>query len=287
MADIPTAREDFERIYDLPDPRPYFGALRPLDYRMPRVICGFLRQFGATIAAARGKDCLLLVDIACGYGANGLLLRHEIALSDIHDHYLRPVLDDFMAADTAFFAARHRPGTETRIIGIDIAAAALAYAKAVGAVDEAFAVNLVEEAPAPPLARLLSAADLVMESGAIGELLAPAMARILDTARVEKRPWLLLAPRGDVDDAALRGVLAANGYRVELCNQRPFRYRRFRGRKERQIILEAVMALGRDPAHWLDDDYFLINLWLARPEADCRQHPIEAFVAKDLGQETP
>ena len=44
MADIPTAREDFERIYDLPDPRPYFGALRPLDYRMPRVVCSFLQR---------------------------------------------------------------------------------------------------------------------------------------------------------------------------------------------------------------------------------------------------
>jgi hypothetical protein len=287
MADIPTAREDFQRIYDLPDPRPYFGALRPLDYRMPRVICSFLRQFGAAIAAARGEDHLLLVDFACGYGVNGLLLRHEIALSEIHDHYLRPLCDDFLAADAAFFAARRRPGTKTRIIGIDIAAEALAYAKAVGAVDEAFAVNLVEEDPDPSLARLLTGADLIIESGAIGALLAPAMARILDVARGERRPWLLLAPRGDLDDAALRGVLTARGYAVELCNQRPFRYRRFMGQQERQIILEAVKTLGRDPALWLDDDYFLINLWLARPEADCRQHPIEAFVAKDLGQETP
>jgi SAM-dependent methyltransferase len=287
MSDAPALPDDFEQTYDMPDPRPYFGALRPLDYRMPRVVCSFLRQFGATIAAARGEDRLLLADFACGYGANGLLLQHEITLSEIHDHYLRPLSDDFLAADAAFFAARRQLGTKTRIIGIDIAAEALAYAKAVGAVDEAFAVNLVEEDPDPSLARLLTGADLIIESGAIGALLAPAMARILDTARGERRPWLLLAPRGDVDDSALRGVLAANGYRVEHCNQRPFRYRRFMGQQERQIILDAVTALGRDPALWLDDDYFLINLWLARPEADCRLHPIEAFVAEDLGQETP
>ena len=52
-------------------------------------------------------------------------------------------------------------------------------------------------------------------------------------------------------------------------------------------ILEAVTALGRDPVLWLDDAYFLINLWLARPAADCRQWPIEAFVTEVLEGETP
>ena len=33
-----TLKDDFNQVYDLPDPRPYYAGLAPSDYRMPGVI---------------------------------------------------------------------------------------------------------------------------------------------------------------------------------------------------------------------------------------------------------
>ena len=278
----PSARQLFEQTYDRPEPRSYFRLLAPLDYRMPAVASGFLARHGAAIAAARGKSALTVIDFACGFGAIGLLLKHRLSLAELYAHYQAEAeTADPIEADRHFFAARRAPERPAQLVGIDIAAQALAYAERVGALDRAFAVNLLADEPPPALEELLGAADLVIESGAMGELLAPAMARILDRGG---RPWLLLAPRGDVDDTPLRRLLAERGYRIEHCNRAPFRYRRFADPQERAEVLAAVTALGRAPDLWMDEAYFKLNLWLARPAADGALLPVEALMLENDGK---
>lgn len=275
----PSARQRFEQSYNLPEPRAYFRLLGPLDYRQPALVSDFLRQHGPAIAAARGRKALTLIDFACGFGANGLLLKHDVPLSGLYAHYeAEPDTADVIEADRQFWAARRRRDQEDRMIGIDIAERALAYAEAVGALDEAFAVNLLSDAPPLALQQHLAAADLVIESGALGDLLAPAMAKILDHG---SQPWLLLSPRGDMDARPLERLLAERGYRVEHCNSSPLRYRRFANPQERAEALAAVTALERDPNLWMDESYFKINLWLARPEPDCAKLPLKDLKVSD------
>ena len=49
----PGHKDDFDRVYDLADPRPYFRGLEPSCYRMPQVLADFLRAAGSRVAAAR------------------------------------------------------------------------------------------------------------------------------------------------------------------------------------------------------------------------------------------
>ena len=51
-----TQPEDFELVYDLPDPRSYYRGLRPLQYRSPEIVAGYLRDHAETIMARRGCD---------------------------------------------------------------------------------------------------------------------------------------------------------------------------------------------------------------------------------------
>jgi hypothetical protein len=277
-----TAAQRFEETYDKAEPRAYFGLLAPLNYRMPAVVSGYLLQHGKALAAVRGQDSLTAIDFACGFGAIGLLLKHDLSLDGFYAHYGSAVeaADDaaLIAADRQFFASRRRPEQIMQVVGIDIAERAIAYAEAVGAVDRAFAVNLLSESAPPDLAQLLREADLVIESGAVGALLAPAMDKILGHGG---RPWLLLAPRGDADDRPLRAVLAAHGYRIEHCNRNPIFYRRFADAEERAGVRAAITALGRRPASWMDEAYFKLNLWLARPATDCAALPIEELALED------
>ena len=41
---LPRHKDDFDRVYNVEDPSPYFTALRPSDYRMPAVVAGALKD---------------------------------------------------------------------------------------------------------------------------------------------------------------------------------------------------------------------------------------------------
>ena len=85
---LPRHKDEFGRVYDLDDPRPYFNALRPSEYRMPEVLAGALKAIHRSVRAARGAgDTLRVLDFACGYGAVGALLRHRISMRELYVRY--------------------------------------------------------------------------------------------------------------------------------------------------------------------------------------------------------
>ena len=132
---LPRHKDDFDRVYDLDDPSPYFTALIPADYRMPAVLAGALKTVHRPVCAARGTgDTLRVLDFACGYGVVGALLRHDVSMAEIYARYggrrWRPAdARSHWEADASFFAARREAGTAFEIGGIDIAGTALEYAQ--------------------------------------------------------------------------------------------------------------------------------------------------------------
>ena len=202
-------RAQFVRVYDLDDPGPYFNAIGPADYRMPATLAGALKAMHGPLCAARGAgDTLRVLDFACGYGAIGALLRHDLSMAALYARYgarqWQPAdARRYWADDIAFFAARRAETAAFDIGGIDIAGNAVAYAAALGFVDRAFPENLVDDAPSDGLARFLRGVHLVVESGALGVLLPAAFARVLDCAGDESPPWFLYCPRPDVNWSAL------------------------------------------------------------------------------------
>lgn len=269
--------EDFERVYDLPDPRPYYRALRPLGYRMPAVACGYLERHAARVAALRGKTRLRLLDFACGYAANGALLLHELRLEQLYGFYESDAKGEPAADDTRFFAARRRAERAFELGGLDVAATALAYARQCGLLHEAFAENLLEAPPSEALRHFLEETDIVLETGGIGDLLAPCFARLLDCAG-QSRPWFLYSPRGNIDEAPLETLFAERRYRLETCSGKPFRYRRMMNPREEAEVTAAARRHGKDPAAHFRDGWFVNPLRLARPEEDAAALPVREIM---------
>ena len=273
-------KDDFDRIYDLEDPSPYFTALRPADYRMPAVLAGALRAIHHPVSAARDAgDVLRVLDFACGYGVIGALLRHDVSMPEIYTRYgerhWRPIdARRYWEADAAFFAARREESVTFEIGGIDIAGAALEYAAALGFLDRTFQENLIDHAPGEGLRRFLHGVDLVVESGSLGELLPVAFERILDCCGDVACPWFLYSPRPDVDWASLNTLWAEQGYRAESLGTEPVRYRKPLGELERADMLRITRALGNQDEAVMRGDYLLVDLTLARPEADAGNPPI-------------
>ena len=276
---LPRHKDDFGRVYDLEDPGPYFNALRPSEYRMPEVLAGALTAIHRSVCVARDAGAKLRVlDFACGYGAVGALLRHRISMRELYARYAdrqwRP--GDGRTnweADAEFFAVRRVGARGFEIGGTDIAGTALEYAEAMGFVDRIFPASLVDHPPSEALGRFLRGVDLVVESGSLGELLPVAFERILDWSG-DRPPWFLYGPRPDTDWTGLDALWAAKGYRSESLGAEPVRYRKPLGGPEHADILRATRALGKADESVMRDGYLLVDMTLARPEAEAGNPPI-------------
>ena len=277
--DLPRHKDDFDRVYDLEDPSPYFNALRPAGYRMPEVLAGALKAIHRAVCAARDTGgTLRVLDFACGYGAVGALLRHAISMPELYARYAerRWQRDDgrrYWEADAEFFAARRQSSRAFEIGGTDIAGNALEYAAAMGFLDRTYRADLVDHPPTEALERFLRGADLVVESGSLGELLPAAFGRILDRCG-DRSPWFLYSPRPDVDWARLDTLWAVRGYRAESLGTEPVRYRKPLGTAERADMLRATRSLGKTDESVMQGGYLVVDMTLARPEADAGNPPI-------------
>ena len=277
---LPRHKDDFGRVYDLEDPSPYFTALKPSGYRMPAVLARALKRIHGPVSAARGAGGRLQVlDFACGYGTIGALLRHDLFMADIYARYegrqWRPSdARRYWSADAAFFGARRHAPVEFEIGGADIAGVALEYAAALGFLDRTFHENLAVNAPSEELKRFLHGVDLIVESGSLGDLLPGAFERILDGCGVAARPWFIYCPRPDVDWAPLTALWAERGYRTESLGAEPIRYRKALASAELTDMLRITRALGKPDEAVMRDGYLLVDMTLARPEADTGNPPI-------------
>ena len=277
---LPTHKDDFDRVYDLEDPSPYFTALRPSGYRMPAVLARALQAIHRPVADARGAgDTLRVLDFACGYGAIGAFLRHDFSMPELYAWYgerrWRPAdARRHWGADTAFFAARRGQFPAFEIGGTDIAGVALEYAAALGFLDRTFHENLVDHAPSEALRQFLGGIDLVVESGSLGDLLPTAYERVLDCCGEEARPWFVYCPRPDVDWTSLDALWAERSYCTESLATEPVRYRKPLGEPERADMLRVTRALGRPDETVMRDGFLLVEPTLARPDTDTDKLPI-------------
>ena len=276
-------RASFVRVYDLDDPSLYFTALRPSGYRMPVALAAALLAIHAPLRALRGAgNALRVLDFACGYGAVGALLRHDLSMPDLYARYGERQWQPedgrrYWEADAAFFADRRAERAAFAIGGIDVAGNALAYAFAMGFVDWAFHENLVDDAPSDELKRFIGGVDLVVESGALGVMLPAAFGRVLDCCGGGSRPWFLFCPRPDVNWTALNALWAERGYRTESFLGAPVRYRKPLDAQERVDMLRRSRGFGKPDEAIMQGGYFLVDMTLARPEADAESPPIAAM----------
>ena len=279
-------KDDFEQVYDLDDPRPYYQGLRPCDYRMPGVVANWLCAKASVIAAARGRSGpLRMLDFACGYGAIGALLRHRISMRDLYGHYAgawrRSEGRANWSPDRAALAPLRREHRRYEIGGLDIAPVAVEYARYMGFIDTGFAEDLSEGPPGAELRHFLSGADIVVECGGLGPLLTGAMERMVHATRDTSRPWFLYCPRPDVDWSDLHALWAAVGYEAAVCVRAPVRYRKPLSDYERDQMLKLSVRFGYRPEDVMESEYLLVEMTLVRPRAECGGVDMEELLFRD------
>lgn len=263
-------KANFDDIYDQPDPRGYFNALGDLSYSIPQHAHPvFVQVLRARQGAATQQMSVL--DVGCSYGLNAALLRCDLSMQDLFDHYsdrrlaqLSP--EELAATDRSFYRDRRRAASP-RVLGIDLASRALAYAEAVGLLDASWAQNLESEEPSAGLTAGMADVDLITSTGCVGYVTEKTFGRLLDAAP-DDPPWVATFVLRMFDYSQIAAVLAERGLVTERLEGVTFEQRRFASPHEQASARAAVQERGLDPRGKEDDGWFHTEFFLSRPAGD-------------------
>ncbi|MEU6865763.1 hypothetical protein ABZ924_21300 [Streptomyces sp. NPDC046876] len=254
----------FDDVYALPDPRGYFTALAPYGYQTPAHAQPVFRA----LARGLGPGRRTVLDLCCSYGINAALVNHDVTLDELYAHYTAPeaarlTTEELLARDRAFYAARRRADA-VRMIGVDIARPAVAYAVAAGLLDEGHTDDLEAAEPGEVLRSSAAGVGLITVTGGTTFLTGRTFGRLL-SAVGRPVPVAAFVLRSH-DFRGIADCLRAYGLTVErVPGTSP--QRRFTDAAEQRRAVAAVRALGEDPTGKEASGWYHTRLHLAHPPA--------------------
>jgi SAM-dependent methyltransferase len=256
-----TGKISFDHIYTAPDPRPFYGTLRRVDYHIPQLAKPYFTKLVEEYRAERGIPRPTVLDVGCSYGVNSALLRCETTMDELYDHYTDPGVQ---ALDRAALieADRKRVRTDdTRFFGLDASAPALGYARSAGFLDETIHADLERDEPDAAQQALLDQVDLVVSTGCVGYVTEKTLARIARGSR----PWMAHFVLRMFSYDPVAASLAGLGYETAPIDG-VFRQRRFASAEEQTQILGTLDSAGVDARGLESEGWLYAQLYVSRPK---------------------
>jgi len=281
--EINEAKASMDHIYDQTDPRAYFHELEKLGYAIPSAAKPIFQKLISH--RRRGQDDTVhVLDLGCSYGVNAALLKHDLSMPELYEHWGQKKLADATPKEVVeydqHFYDNLDESADIEVIGLDQAESAIAFAEEVGLLDEGLAVNLETE-PLPEAATEdLALVDLVISTGCIGYLTEKSFERLLPAITRGRRPWIANFVLRMFPLDAIEETLSDWGYMTEKLDGQAFVQRQFASVEEQEKVLEQLREKGIDPTGKEAEGDLLAEFYLSRPIKDAAEIPIERlFVA--------
>jgi SAM-dependent methyltransferase len=276
----------FDRVYDDPDPREYFRVLSGLDYVIPDLAKEIFRPLIRRRQAELGRPPQVL-DIGCSYGINAALVRYPIGIQRLADRYANPAiagLDTKILADLDGHYFRGWPRrTAARFVGLDRSAAAIAYAKSVGLLDDGIAANFEENEPTAEEARLLGASDMIISTGVVGYVTERTFHAILAERQSGPPPLIVSFVLRMFPFDKIAAELGQYGLVTEKLEGVTFVQRRFNSTGELEATLGHLERLGIDPRGKEAEGLLHAELFVSRTPESIRQVPLADLISVTSG----
>ena len=278
-------KANMDHIYNQPDPRAYFSELHKLDYSTPSAGKPFFLNLIERLRRSRDKSVRVL-DLGCSYGVNGALLKHDMTMPQLYEHWGQEWLQDISPEEVVAygrrFFGRREEAQDFEVIGLDRAERAVAFAEEVGLIDDGVVANL-EEHPLPDAVIAgLADVDLMTSTGCIGYVTEKTFERLLPAVtKGGHAPWmanfvLRLWPFEPIEE-----TLSDWGYVTEKLQDRTFRQRRFVSDEEREQVLQGLRERGIDPSGKEAEGHLHTEFFLSRPADDIRQVSLNTLLARE------
>lgn len=281
FGEINEAKASMDHIYDQADPRAYFRELKSVGYTIPGAAKPIFQKL---ISRLRDKtnDTVCILDLGCSYGVNAALLKHDLSIGDLYDHWVQEELVDatpeqIIESDKRFFADLDQV-EDIEVIGLDVAENAVAFAEEAGLLDEGLAVDL-ESQPLPKAAKEeLAPVGLVTSTGCVGYVTEKSFSRLLPAVSSGQAPWFANFVLRMFPFDAIEETLKEGGYVTEKLEGQTFIQREFASAKEQEQVLEQLQEQGIDPAGKESEGHLLAEFYLSRPRKDSTRFPINRLV---------
>ncbi len=280
--EINEAKANMDHIYDQPDPRAYFRELQKIGYVIPGLAKPIFQKLISHLQRRRNKSVHML-DLGCSYGVNAALLKHDLSMPELYEHWGQKALveatPEEVATDDRRFFGNLDTHEDISVIGLDQAESAVAFAEEAGLLDEGLAVNL-ETGPLPEAATEdLELVDLVTSTGCVGYVTEKSFERLLPAMTQGRSPWmgnfvLRMFPFDSIEE-----TLKDWGYVTEKLERRTFVQRRFTSAEEQEQVLEQLRERGIDPTGKETEGHLLAEFYLSRPADEVAEAPIERLLA--------
>lgn len=258
------AKVNFDDVYNLPDPRRYYRTLGALDYRIPSEA---RPVFDAVIDAIE-PSAPMIIDVGCSYGVNAAMIKYGLDFAELVARYRASAARASSVAETIFsdaaFFADMPVVREAKFVGIDVAAEAAGYGKAVGLLDEAITQNLESAPPSPHTASALEGADLIITTGAVGYVTKQTFESIMEVSK-GALPCVAAFTLRQFPFDRIADRLGDFGLQTEKLEGRYFPQRRFADVEEMAGALSVLEALGIDSEGIESEGRYYAEFYLATP----------------------
>ncbi|KAF6809558.1 methyltransferase type 12 [Colletotrichum sojae] len=188
-----TRKADFNSIYDQPDPRPYFSALKPLEYQVPQHALPFVERVLELSADSDSGKTRKVLDVCCSYGINAALIRCDVELDELMEYYAsceESSREELVVRDKAFFQKKSRQ-PEVKVYGLDIAPEAVRYGTDTGLMTRTWAQDSESSQPSPALSHGLSGVEVIVCTGGVGYISATTFERIVSCTANPESLWIV------------------------------------------------------------------------------------------------
>lgn len=281
--EVNESKAKMDHIYDQPDPRPYFRELQKLGYVIPDTAKPVFRKLISHLRRLRRRSVHVL-DLGCSYGVNAALLKYDLSMPDLYEHWGQEALADtapeeLVISDRRFFDSLDEHDDISSVVGFDLAESAIAFGEETGLLDEGHAVNLEME-PLPAMAtENLAEIDLMISTGCVGYVTEKSFERLLPAITEGQSPWignfvLRMFPFDSIGE-----TLTEWGYVTEKLEGRTFLQRRFASDEEQQHLIQQLRRRGVDPRGKEAEGQLLAEFYLSRPANDAAEMPIEELLS--------
>jgi SAM-dependent methyltransferase len=278
--EVNDAKVDMGHLYDQADPRAYCRELKKIGYKIPSVAKPIFERLIACMRRYRhGTVCLL--DLGCSYGVNAALLKHDLSIADLYHHWGQRELasttpQELMAYDKRFFGSLDE-NRDIKVIGLDVADNAVAFAEKAGLLDDGLAINLENEALTDRARARLETVDLVMSTGCVGYVTEKSFDKLLATFRGRK-PWIANFVLRVFPFDPIEETLKRYGYVTEKLEGETFVQRECGTAEEHRQMLDKLRQRRIGPMEKEVGGHLLAEFYLSRPKADALMDPIRRLL---------
>jgi SAM-dependent methyltransferase len=272
---------NLDDIYDQPGPRAYFCQLKELNYSIPGRAKPIFQKLIDHLQH-RSDDSIHILDLGCSYGINAALLKHDLSMTDLYQHWGQETLtgnqpEDSVDRDLRYFANLEE-ANDIVVTGLDPAENAIKFAEGVGLLDEGLAVNLETELLPGSAKDDLAMVDLVVSTGCVGYVTEKTFDRLLPAVTQGHSPWMANFVLRMFPFEHIEKTLDAQGYVTEKLEDHTFIQRQFASDEEQEQVLERLHEQGINPTGKEAEGHLLAEFYLSRPRNEAAGLTVEQLV---------